>query len=1341
MNKTGKRLSVAVAALIVALIAAIGVFAAWTIGVSIGNTQDDSAASEFSIYDLNGTPVASDEAARIIAADAKYPLASKLETYDNTGARIALDEVDPTTYEGFMASVNTGDAAAQAKMRTALDSGAVGYVTDDIVSAATLDILAQFFTDDDLGSIGPDYYITPFVGEGETAAPTAGEGDTDAVAPAAGDADAAASGMAALAAAAGSGDDLSSAAAAYEQKDLALINAATAWQAGLTGEGVTVAVVDMGLMGTGGADDVRHEDINYANVLEGRNCTTTAAATADTATPDIAQQGHGTFVAGEIIAQHNSVGVDGIAPDAKVRPYKVFTLTEDGKITGKGSYVTKAVNQAIKDNVDVITMSLGDANASQFSEKAFADAVDAGIIVIAACGNDAVGDNRYPAAFGAVIGVSAVFGANGEFADYYFGTSGGSGSNYGNDNVYVSAPGSDARGTSGIWGLDAGTQASGYTRMAGTSMAAPQVAAFAALAVQKYASEGVDLDQAGFKQVVRETTQDKEGNRKTTYDDKYGWGIIDCGRLATYGSQPESLVASGTQGGVDWKITTTSPRELVLSPASGEVGTLGLTVGNQPSWSKHAGSIQAVTVSEGVDAGANLAQTFMGLTSCSTIDLTNMAAGDVVITRGMFDGCSSLTNVLLPAGGIGSTATPVTNVMEMFRGCTALRNLDLSRLHLASSSLNADEMFAGCALASITLPEVWRASIVIPAAATGTDPEGHAYNGTWLTSSGVEIDNPNGAGTFTAAVTHPGVTETTAPTCSAEGATTTTCTICDKVLETTPIPVDATAHQWGTPAWEWAADYASATATRTCAHNAAHTEAKTGTSSSEPVEGGTKYTVTVTLSDGAPISTNIVVTDGATHAHNWGAPVVTKEPTCTEPGERTIACTVADCESVRTEDIAALGHDMVEAAGSATEPTCTQAGATTSKHCARGCGATEPGTPIPALGHAMAEVPGSAKAPTCTEAGLTASKRCTRECGTTEAGTTIPATGHTWNEGAVTAAPTCTESGTKTVACTACGEKQAETLDALGHSFKVVVTKEPTCLDAGLQHEACEREGCDVVKEDSETEVAALGHDWNEPEWLWNDDQTEADAKFVCARDEEHTETVEAELASNWGEDNAIERTATVTHDDKEFTDTAIIKDASLKSVEVNSEAADAGFDASIAGIPVDSKVELNIDPVSEGEVHDAIVAKAAANQMTVLAGIYDINLRIDGEKKDSDFGKLTVVFPVSEQFNGKAVTIHHCHGNDPANIESTDGYTVEDGKVVVKDVTKLSTFAVEVNMAGASNDVATLTPAEPNPLVGGGLATTGDQMPLVIGVVVVVAVAAVATAAGIIVSMRRSKK
>ncbi len=674
-----------------------------------------------------------------------------------------------------------------------------------------------------------------------------------------------------------------------------------------------------------------------------------------------------------------------------------------------------------------------------------------------------------------------------------------------------------------------------------------------------------------------------------------------------------------------------------------------------------------------------------------------MAAGDVVITRGTFDGCSSLTNVLLPAGGIGSTATPVTNAMEMFRGCTALRNLDLSGLHLGGTSVTAGEMFTGCALASITLPSPWVNNLTISPAA-GTDLEGHAYNGKWLTSAGAEIDNPNGAGTFTAAVTHPGVTETTAPTCSAEGATTTTCTICDKVLETTPIPVDATAHQWGSAAWEWAADYASATATRTCAHNAAHTEAKTGTSSSEPIEGGTKYTVTVTLGDGAPISTSIVVTDGATHAHSWGAPIVTKEPTCTEPGEKTIACTVADCESVRTEDIAALGHDMAEVTGSATEPTCTQAGATTSKRCTRGCGTTEPGTPIAALGH-------------------------------------------TWNEGTVATAPTCTEGGTKTVACTACGEKQTETLDALGHSFKVVVTKEPTCLDAGLQHEACEREGCDVVKEDSETEVAALGHDWNEPEWLWNDDQTEADAKFVCARDEEHTETVEAELASNWGEDNAIERTATVTHDDKEFTDTVIIKDASLKSVEVNSEAVDAGFDASIAGIPVDSKVELNIDPVSEGEVHDAIVAKAAANQMTVLAGIYDINLRIDGEKRDSDFGKLTLVFPVSEQFNGKAVTIHHCHGNDPANIESTDGYTVEDGKVVVKDVTKLSTFAVEVNMAGTSNDAATLTPAEPNPLVGGGLATTGDQMPLVIGVVVVVAVAAVATAAGIIVSMRRSKK
>ena len=42
------------------------------------------------------------------------------------------------------------------------------------------------------------------------------------------------------------------------------------------------------------------------------------------------------------------------------------------------------------------------------------------------------------------------------------------------------------------------------------------------------------------------------------------------------------------------------------------------------------------------------------------------------------------------------------------------------------------------------------------------------------------------------------------------------------------------------------------------------------------------------------------------HVHTWGAPVVTKEPTCTEKGSQTLTCTV--CGETETESIPATGH-------------------------------------------------------------------------------------------------------------------------------------------------------------------------------------------------------------------------------------------------------------------------------------------------------------------------------------------------------------------------------------------------------------------------------------------------
>ena len=61
------------------------------------------------------------------------------------------------------------------------------------------------------------------------------------------------------------------------------------------------------------------------------------------------------------------------------------------------------------------------------------------------------------------------------------------------------------------------------------------------------------------------------------------------------------------------------------------------------------------------------------------------------------------------------------------------------------------------------------------------------------------------------------------------------------------------------------------------------------------------------LSDTCSVSVSSPAPDPPTpqHTHSWGSGTVTKEPTCTESGERTYTCS---CGETRTETISALGH-------------------------------------------------------------------------------------------------------------------------------------------------------------------------------------------------------------------------------------------------------------------------------------------------------------------------------------------------------------------------------------------------------------------------------------------------
>lgn len=81
-----------------------------------------------------------------------------------------------------------------------------------------------------------------------------------------------------------------------------------------------------------------------------------------------------------------------------------------------------------------------------------------------------------------------------------------------------------------------------------------------------------------------------------------------------------------------------------------------------------------------------------------------------------------------------------------------------------------------------------------------------------------------------------------------------------------------------------------------------------------------------------------------------------------------------------------------------------------------------------------------------------------------------------FDEGVVSAKPTCTSIGAKTRTCTVCGKSEVEIIQMLGHKEGSRETIEPTCTEKGGTFVRCEV--CNEVL--SKDEKPALGHDWDD---------------------------------------------------------------------------------------------------------------------------------------------------------------------------------------------------------------------------------------------------------------------
>jgi subtilisin family serine protease len=276
---------------------------------------------------------------------------------------------------------------------------------------------------------------------------------------------------------------------------LKVIHADTAWDV-TQGAGVKVATIDTGC------------DMSHLG-LQGNLDTAGALNLVERNQPVDDDFGHGTHVAGIIAATSDAAGMLGVAFKAQVMPIRVLGV--DG--TGSSFDTVSAIEYAVAHKARVINMSLGSPDHSDVEADAIQAAVDAGVVVVAASGNEAVDGNylEYPACYPGVVSVGAI-GPDMKRAAF---------SNY-NSFVTVCAPGVDILST--IPTRMSPHDPYGY--LSGTSMATPMVSGVAALILAAHPG----WTGAKVVQQLRATAQDLKPTADDPggYDTFFGYGLVDA---------------------------------------------------------------------------------------------------------------------------------------------------------------------------------------------------------------------------------------------------------------------------------------------------------------------------------------------------------------------------------------------------------------------------------------------------------------------------------------------------------------------------------------------------------------------------------------------------------------------------------------------------------------------------------------------------------------------------------------------------------------------------------------------------------------------------------------------
>ncbi|MFP3987550.1 S8 family serine peptidase [Streptomyces sp. E11-3] len=235
-----------------------------------------------------------------------------------------------------------------------------------------------------------------------------------------------------------------------QQWYLDAMNAEEIWKTS-TGQGIKVAVIDSGV--NPNTSSLKGQVLKGADVAEAEGDETDD------------YRGHGTTMAELIVGTGAGGGLKGLAPAAKVIPFRVSDTELQNNEKVNAFDMREAIKAAADSDARIINISMASDFYSTETRKAVKYAQRKGKLLFAGTGNDAVKANKpqYPASYPEAIAVAAS-DRSGKVADY---------SRHG-DFVDIAAPGSDIPG----WCDETFKE---YCKGSGTSNATALASASAAL--------------------------------------------------------------------------------------------------------------------------------------------------------------------------------------------------------------------------------------------------------------------------------------------------------------------------------------------------------------------------------------------------------------------------------------------------------------------------------------------------------------------------------------------------------------------------------------------------------------------------------------------------------------------------------------------------------------------------------------------------------------------------------------------------------------------------------------------------------------------------------------------